>query len=100
MAHRREDTLRVEPGEYQNIVSSGRSHATIRANDDGTARVDLRLPLATSEVDVIVTYPDSEGPYTDPQLREAWGFFAPAARVRVARQDLSNVHIALQEVAQ
>jgi hypothetical protein len=60
---------------------------------EGLAVVPKRIDL----LDVTVQYPGAKGPYTNEQLREYWGPFAPSSRITISRQTLASYTITLED---
>lgn len=64
---------------------------------DGGFGGALRLPAGQELVDLVVSLPGYSGPYTHEGLRQAWGAYAPAARVTVAVDALDGLVLQLLE---
>lgn len=61
----------------------------------GQASAVVRIPTDRARVDVVVQVPDYTGPWTVDTLQEAWGDFAPSARVTRSVGSLGAVAVAL-----
>lgn len=84
------DGVAVEEVTSANVYFQGVTDA------EGRVEAPVKIPTRFDAVDLVLTAPDTTGPYTVEGLRELWGPFAPAARVTVVRGFLDDVVIDLR----
>ena len=77
-------------------ATSGQVFANGLTTAEGRYGSVVDIPTTETLIDVVVQVPGSEGLYTHPELRNAWGPFAPSARMTVTREQLRDLEIALE----
>lgn len=66
-----------------------------RTSQDGRLHATLPFPATVMHVELLLTAPGRRGPYTDEDIRDELGTFAPASLLSVNRRELRDMTLRL-----
>lgn len=77
--------------------AQGRLYFEGGSGADGRCDALVSVPAEVRRVDVVVQHSGSEGPWSEPALRQRWGPFAPSSRVTASIDSLDGLTIELED---